>query len=348
MNTRSTLSYFCGSIVFAIVALIAAFCYGASTHGVAIGFSFMFSALVLSVLETSVSLDNAVVNATILKHMSPLGRRIFLTLGILIAVFGVRMVLPIFIVQFTGGVGFFEAAQVPFNDPDRYVQIMHHAHPMIMGFGGGFLLMVAIEFFINSEKEEHWIPAIEPLFAKLGSIENIQTFSAAMIIAIISFFMPAETRATFVGSTFTGYVVYMLVHMFKNLIGGADIIAAVQKSWVVGFVYLEVLDASFSLDGVVAAFAITSNFILIAIGLGIGAMFVRSLTIYLVDREVMEQFQYLEHSAFWSILVLVGIMFASVLHIECGELFTGLISAAIIAMGVITSIIAKKKISQAE
>jgi hypothetical protein len=310
MTSKSSLSYFYGSIGFAIVALIGAFIYGYETAGLTVALSFTMSAAVLAVLETSVSLDNAVVNATILKHMSPLGRKIFLTVGILVAVFIVRMVLPIFIVQFTGGVGFVEAMKIPFADPARYTEIMHHAHPIIMGFGGGFLLMVVIEFFVNGEKEEHWIPAVEPILAKIGSVANIQAFVAAIVIGTVAFFVDPATRLAFIGSAFTGYAVYMLVHMFKEFVGGADLIAAVQKSWVVGFVYLEVLDASFSLDGVVAAFAITNNFILIAIGLGIGAMFVRSLTIYLTDKGVMDQFQFLEHSAFWAIATLVAIMFA--------------------------------------
>jgi hypothetical protein len=185
-------------------------------------------------------------------------------------------------------------------------------------------------------------------FLLFPSVANIQAFVAAIVIGTVAFFVDPATRLAFIGSAFTGYAVYMLVHMFKEFVGGADLIAAVQKSWVVGFVYLEVLDASFSLDGVVAAFAITNNFILIAIGLGIGAMFVRSLTIYLTDKGVMDQFQFLEHSAFWAIATLVAIMFASVLHIELGEIVTGGISALIIAMGVVTSIIAKKKIESAE
>jgi hypothetical protein len=339
------MSYFYSSIIFAIVALAGAFYYGYETGGMAVALSFTLSATVLAILETSVSLDNAVVNATILKHMSEFGRKIFLTIGIIFAVFIVRMVLPIFIVQFTGGVGFMEALQIPFTDPTRYAEIMHHAHPIIMGFGGGFLLMVVIEFFVNGEKEEHWIPPIEPFLARLGNVANIQAFVASIVIGSVAYFVEPSLRLAFVGSAFTGYAVYMLVHMFKEYVGGADLIAAVQKSWIVGFVYLEVLDASFSLDGVVAAFAITNNFILIAVGLGIGAMFVRSMTIYLTDKGAMEQFQYLEVSAFWAIMSLVAIMFASVLHIELGEAVTGGISALIITMGVVTSIIAKKKLS---
>jgi hypothetical protein len=347
-TTKSTWSYFAGSVIFAIIALMGVFIWGYESVGVTAALSFMVSAAVLAVLETSVSLDNAVVNATVLKHMSPFGRKVFLTVGIFFAVFVVRMVLPIFIVQLTGDVSFMEALRIPFDDPKRYTEIMHHAHPIIMGFGGGFLMMVVIEFFVDGEKEEHWIPAIEPLLAKIGSIANIQAFVATIVIAVVAYFVEPTLRLTFIGAAFSGYAVYMLVHMFKEIVGGTDLTAAVAKSWVVGFVYLEVLDASFSLDGVVAAFAITSNFILIAVGLGIGAMFVRSMTIYLVDKGVMDQFKYLEHSAFWAIVTLVGIMFASVLHIELGEVTTGLISLLIIIAGIVTSKLVKDEVEEAE
>lgn len=347
-TTKSTWSYFAGSVIFAVVALLGVFAWGYESMGVTAALSFVMSAAVLGVLETSVSLDNAVVNATVLKHMSPFGQKVFLTIGIIFAVFIVRMVLPIFIVQLTGGVSFVEALRIPFEDPKRYAEIMHHAHPIIMGFGGGFLMMVVIEFFVDGEKEEHWIPAIEPLLTKIGSIANIQAFVATIVIASVSYFVDPELRLTFIGSAFAGYAIYMLVHMFKEIVGGTDLTAAVAKSWVVGFVYLEVLDASFSLDGVVAAFAITSNFILIAVGLGIGAMFVRSMTIYLVDKGVMDQFKYLEHAAFWAIVTLVGIMFASVLHIELGEVVPGAVSLLIIVAGIVTSKLVKDEVEEVE
>ena len=103
------------------------------------------------------------------------------------------------------------------------------------------------------------------------------------------------------------------------------------------FLYLEVLDASFSFDGVIGAFALTTNLFLIAIGLGVGAMYVRSMTIMLVDRGTLAEFRYLEHGAFYSILALSLVMFAQTqFHIP--ELFTGLIGAVLIGTALLSSL----------
>ena len=97
------------------------------------------------------------------------------------------------------------------------------------------------------------------------------------------------------------------------------------------------LDASFSFDGVIGAFALTNNLMLIAIGLGIGAMYVRSMTIMLVEKETLSAFRFLENGAFWSILALSLIMFAqSLVHVS--EVLTGLLGAGIIALSLISSL----------
>ncbi|MGB3278185.1 MAG: DUF475 domain-containing protein, partial [Pseudorhodobacter sp.] len=103
------------------------------------------------------------------------------------------------------------------------------------------------------------------------------------------------------------------------------------------FLYLEVLDASFSFDGVIGAFALTQNLFLIAIGLGIGAMYVRSMTIMLVERQTLAAFRYLEHGAFWSIMILAIIMFIqTVMHIP--EVITGLLGAGVIGLSLVSSL----------
>ncbi|OHX13259.1 hypothetical protein BI347_06880 [Chromobacterium sphagni] len=340
---RSTFSYFRGSLLFSLAVLAAVGWYGYRLGGAEHALAFLITALVLAVLETSVSFDNAVVNASVLKAMSPRWRRIFMTVGIAVAVFGMRILFPLLIVVAAGGVSLGEAFIVATEQPQRYQEIMHHSHLMIMGFGATFLLMVVIEYFITHEKDEHWIPGIEPLLARLGSVENAQSLVTVLVVAAIAALLPAAQRMAFISSCFWGYVVFMALHMFKQLFGGMDIKTAAARNGLIGFVYLEVLDASFSMDGVIAAFAITNDFWLIAAGLGIGAMFVRSLTLYLVERDVMGQFKYLEASAFWAIAALVAIMFAAVLHVELGEVATGLISVAIIALGILTSLPSRGK-----
>jgi len=329
---KSNLDYFKGSIAFAVLTLILVASYGASIS-LAAAVSFTVSAMILAILETTVSLDNAILNATVLKHMSAFWRKMFLTVGIFIAVFAVRMVLPIMIVKFTGNVTFMDAITIPFNDPARYAQIMHDAHISILGFGATFLLMVVATYFFNIDKSHHWIHHVESKLTQLPVTPVV-----LMVVVVIGYFVELDKLGAYFISSAIGYGVYQTMHLIKAWLGGKDLSTAVAKNGLIGFAYLELLDASFSLDGVVAAFAITNMFIIIAAGLGIGAMFVRSMTVYLVDKETLEQYEFLEHAAYWAIAALVVIMYLGILHIEVGEIVAGLTSAAIIAAGVWSSI----------
>jgi hypothetical protein len=113
------------------------------------------------------------------------------------------------------------------------------------------------------------------------------------------------------------------------------------------FLYLEVLDASFSFDGVVGAFAITSDPIIIAIGLGIGAMFIRSLTVFLVRKGTLSEYVYLEHGALWAIGALAVILLVTIEY-EVPELVTGLIGVAFIGAALLSSIYRNRREAAAE
>jgi len=106
---------------------------------------------------------------------------------------------------------------------------------------------------------------------------------------------------------------------------------AMHRSGFGGFMYLQVLDASFSFDGVIGAFALSNNLVIIGLGLGIGAIFVRSMTIHLVDKGTLAEFRFLEHGAFWAILALAAIMLVGA-HYHIPEVFTGLIGAVLIGL----------------
>jgi hypothetical protein len=116
----------------------------------------------------------------------------------------------------------------------------------------------------------------------------------------------------------------------------------VHRGGLGAFIYLEVLDASFSFDGVIGAFALTTNLFVIAIGLGIGAFYVRSLTIMLVERKTLGQYRYLEHGAFYAIMVLAVIMYVQTL-VHIPEVITGLIGAVLIGLSLLSSIRYNKK-----
>ena len=88
------------------------------------------------------------------------------------------------------------------------------------------------------------------------------------------------------------------------------------KTGLISFLYLEILDASFSLDGVIGAFALSSNIFVIAAGLGIGAFFVRSFTIYMLRQGTLQSYRYLEHGAFYAVVALaIMMLIGSVIHL---------------------------------
>lgn len=333
---KSNLSYFSGSFIFAIVCMVFAGFYG--------GPQAMFIVGVLGVLETSLSFDNAVVNATILRDWNDYWRKIFLTVGIIIAVFGMRVLFPIVIVQFTTSMSFMDAARLAFTDPATYAEKVTGAHDQIAGFGGAFLMMVFLKFFFDREKDVHWIKFIEAPLTKLGRMDMVEALITVATLFSISKLLPEHSGNLFFMAGLLGVGVYIIVDGLGALLesesdapaaeqaeSGNNVAAAVGKQGIFGFLYLEVLDASFSFDGVIGAFALTNNIIIIALGLGIGAMFVRSFTLFLVDKGTLSEFKYLEHGAFWAIGALALIMMVGV-KVHINEVFTGGIGLAFVGL----------------
>lgn len=334
MNT--TMKYFKGSFATVAIGVALAYWIGGGS------FAIVLTTLILAVLEVSLSFDNAVVNATVLRDMEPKWRQRFITWGMLIAVFGMRMVFPLLIVSVIAGVNMWEALNIATFAPDKYSEIMTSAHVSVAAFGGAFLAMVFLKYFIDEEKDVHWIAVIEQPLTKLGKIEAVEIGLVLVVMYFVSKYIDPTEQVSFWVSGAMGLVTYIAVDGLGALLSTEEtqhdgtVMAA--KSGFASFMYLEVLDASFSFDGVIGAFALTNNFFIIAIGLGIGAMFVRSLTIMLVEKGTLEQFKYLESSAFWAIGALATIMFlGSFMHIS--EIITGLISVSFIAAGVIHSVI---------
>lgn len=340
MPQRHWFFFFWESFLGTVLGLATAFWLGYQAGGPTEALAYLVTTTLLACLETSVSLDNAVVNAAVLRVMRPVWRMIFLTVGIAVAVFGMRILFPVLITSVVGGVPMAEAWSIATTQPERYQALMEESHVSVMGFGGMFLLMVALTYFLNENKETHWVPWIEELLMRAGSVENAAASLAIGVVLATLPFIPQASKYPFLVSALAGFAVHALIDVLKHLVGGSDILEAAAKNGLVGFVYLEILDSSFSFDGVVAAFALTNKFWLIALGLGIGALFVRSTTVYLVDRGTLEHFVYLEPAAFWAIGFLVAVMFASAAghHLPGGEVTTALTSLAILLAGVITSI----------
>ena len=350
MQSKAIMHYLKWPLIVTAVGLVLSAWLGwATTHTVNGMLSFLLVGSVLACLEIALSFDNAIVNANKLEDMTPIWRQRFLTWGILIAVFGMRIVFPLAIVAIFAWINPFQAIVLALADPNEYSRIIAQAHGSISAFGGTFLMMVALRFFVDQEKSVDWFKSMERNLRKCGSMRGFEMAFVLIIIAIFVRYLPEGDRGVFLFSAIMGMVVYILVDGLGNLLDQpqSDVAQFGAKGGLGAFLYLEVLDASFSFDGVIGAFALTTNILLIAIGLGIGAMYVRSMTIMLTEKGTLQEFKYLEHGAFYSIFALSVIMFLqSLLHVP--ETITGLIGVALIGFALFSSILDNKKCKTSE
>jgi hypothetical protein len=313
------MKYFYTSFFIALLGLIGAFYVG--------GFSAVYLAAILAILEISLSFDNAVVNAKILKDMDKIWQQRFLTWGMIIAVFGMRFLFPILIVSIAANINVIETTKLAFFEPHKYHEILVSIEKLIYAFGGAFLWMVFSDFLFE-EKEVRWLRPIEKTAEKFAKVNNISLI-VAMIIGIIVVYDAMDYKIAI--AYFLGILSYSLLNGVNDLFSSDGV-----KNGLAGLLYLEVLDASFSFDGVIGAFAITGNLIIIMIGLGIGAMFVRSLTIWMVEKGVLNEYKYLEHGAHYAIGVLAVIMLLKIfMHI--GEELTGTLGLALLIIAFLHS-----------
>lgn len=334
--------YYTFSLVFTAICFALAAWYGwSSTGSITATLGILWIVIVLSILEVSLSFDNAVVNATVLREMDPVWQQRFLTIGILIAVFGMRIVFPIAIVAIAAGVGPVEAISLSLNDPQEYERIVSSAHIGIAGFGGAFLAMVGLSFFFDSDKQVHWIAVLERAVNRFSNVPAVEIGIVLLLIYGVSTMLAPEDAIVFLTAGILGLVTFIGVHAIAAIIEQREArkkaAGQIVKSGFGGFLYLEVLDASFSFDGVIGAFALSNNMIIIALGLSVGAMFVRSMTIHLVRTGTLAQYRYLEHGAFWAIIVLGMIMLLSARY-HIPETITGLIGAALIGLSFLWSV----------
>lgn len=318
--------------------------------GIMSGLDALWLFTVLAILEVTFSFDNAVVNSRVLVRMSPLWQKLFLTIGIFIAVFVVRFALPILIVMAATGLGFGSVITLSLNEPNRYSEALHGAAPVIDAFGGTFLLMIGLSYFFNREKVVHWLRPVEHRMARLGKVKYIKVISMLAIAIILYFTVDKELQRAVLIASLLG----IILHAGLELMGRYFETSMAKKSstspthlvgWAAfaSFMYLEILDASFSFDGVIGAFAITDNIILIVAGLGVGALWVRSLTVYLMRSGTLTKYRYLEHGAHWAILALGVVMLVKLYHIEPAEWVTGSLGLVFIGTAIVTSVIEKRR-----
>lgn len=345
---QAFLKHYKFSVVFAIIAVAIAFILGGAKAAVIVA--------ALGILETSLSFDNAVVNARVLQHWPDLWRKRFLTWGIFVAVFGMRIVFPLAIVAIASGIAPLTVINMALYAPSDYARHLTAVHHEVAGFGGAFLFMVAIAYFLE-EKQAYWWEAIESRLTKLGQIEGVSAALVLAALAILSNIFPDHTHGVqFFLAGVWGVVSYIVAKGIGAVLGGDDdedeadggaVTATIIKASIAGFLYLELLDASFSFDGVIGAFVLTDYLPYIALGLGIGAFFVRSMTIHLVEAGTLSEYRYLEAGAFYAIFALAVVMFMSGYGIELPQWATGLMSVAFIGAALLHSIVANRREAKA-
>ena len=340
----ATYKYFTWPFVVTILGLVAGAWLGWNSTGTLAGAGqVFFICAVLAVLEISLSFDNAIVNANKLKDMTPVWQQRFLTWGIVIAVFGMRIIFPLAIVAIAANIGPIAAVELAIAQPGEYSRIMNEAHVSIAAFGGTFLFMVALSFFFNAEKDVHWVHFIEDRFARVAGIQGVEIFLVLVVIVGFAAFLERSVAETFLYSAIYGLMTFLAVEILGSVLDASQAtLAGAAKGGLGAFLYLVVLDASFSFDGVIGAFALSQNLFVIAIGLGIGAMYVRAMTIMLVDKGTLSEYRFLEHGAFYAIFVLSIIMFVqTIVHVP--EVVTGLIGAGLIGVALWSSILWNRK-----
>ena len=336
------LRHFSGSTVLAGLGLLLAGIYGWCDSGsLETTLALVWIVVVLAVLEVSLSFDNAVVNAAVLAGMDRAWQQRFLTWGMVFAVFGTRVLFPLAIVGFTAGLGPVEAVKLSLADPVAYENHLSHAHDAIAGFGGAFLLLVGLEFFLDQSKHIDWIGWIERHLRQFADVDAAAIAIVLVLLMLCAHGLPQAAALRFLGAGVIGIVTHIVVQGLGSLLESRAqqraLAGMVARSGLGGFLYLNVLDASFSLDGVIGAFALSNNMVIIAIGLSIGALFVRSLTLLMVEKSTLAEYRYLEHGAFWAIVALGVIMLVSV-RVAIPETVTGLIGAVMIGLALWWSI----------
>lgn len=303
--------YFLLDIIVSIISLIFAFIYWYSLWGINSAFGTLFVVSVLAILEISLSFDNAIVNVNVLKGLKKKRRQRFLTRWILIAVFWMRIIFPIILVSIFAGITPRAAVSLDFSDPSHYAAILEDASTIIAWFGGAFLMMVGLRFFLNKEKNIFWLSRFEKAMKRLWKIQAMSAAIVLWFLLFFSYFLDPLHSHEFLSAGVRWIILYIVISGLSSFFSHDDAEGAklAAKTGLTGFIYLEILDASFSLDGVIWAFAISTDIVIIALWLGIGAFFVRSFTIFMYREKTLKSYRYLEHGAFYAVLALALMMF---------------------------------------
>ena len=292
--------------------------------------------LVLIAIEIAFSFDNAIVNAKVLERLSGLWQQLFLTVGMVVAIVGMRFVFPILIVMVTAHLPWHQVINEALHHPTVYGRHLASAHTAISAFGGGFLLVLALYFLFDDEREVLWLARLERPLQRFGGSIWLPAVLAAIVVGLVAGL--SSHGGAVLRAGIPGVALYVIINFVIDRLGKfSPRSPKIYVGWsaFLAFMYLQLLDASFSFDGVLGAFAITDKVLLIALGLGVGAIWARSLTVFMVRRGTLSTYRYLEHGAHYAILVLAVALLASIIvtvpDFVSGVAGLGVIGASFIA-----------------
>ena len=241
--------------------------------------------------------------------------------------------MPIFLVSIVASISPIIITKLALYNPSEYSLLLAGADTSIKAFGGAFLLMVSLKYFFNVGKNIHWFAAVEKRLVRWGRIEAIEITLALMILLAVSF-VSHEPVSTVLVSGLIGIILFTLTEGVAHGLGVEA--QGVARSGVILFAYLNLIDTAFSLDGVIGAFAITNSLIIIFVGLGIGAYYVRAMTLYLVEKKTLANLRYLEHGAHWAVFGLgLSMLLGLIVHVP--QVIVATIGLAFISLSYISS-----------
>lgn len=288
--------------------------------------SIIFIVIGLCLFEVVSSIDNAVINAEVLSTMSPKAKKWFLLYGILFAVFIVRGLLPWAIVWATNPtLGPIGALTATFSNDPHIIESIEYSTPILMLGGGVFLVFLFLHWLFIEDK--HLGLPTEEFFLKNGAwFYAVASIILVIIVAVSLKYNPALALSAVIGSS-----AFFITDGFKknaeeneqNLLNNTNQMSDISK-----ILYLEIIDTTFSIDGVLGAFAFTMSIPLIILGNGIGAIVVRQITLGSVDK--IKKYVYLKNGAMYSVMCLGIVMVLEGFHIEVPEYISPLLTVLII------------------
>lgn len=337
-----------GALAITVAAMVFAYLLEVESGPVA-GLTAVLVVVTLGLLETALSLESVAVNAKVLGGMSRFWRGMFVATGLLVTIFGMRFVFPLLIVWAVGDHGFWTMVSLVMQDSMEFRQILQTQFAVFAGFGGAFLLMAFTGFFMDPKKEEHWIRWLERPMWKLGRLKLMSVVATGAISQLFSVHVPNGQGHKFLAAAMLGIATYLLVElMITFLQSGWEKVSVgrPQQGWsgltssleFASLLYLVLLGTSFSFHVVIGAFSLTSNLLIILLGLGVGVLFIQLLSVRLISETKPRAYPFLKHGVFWANGVLSLGLYLQAVEWVIPEVLIGSVGTGFIGSSFVSSL----------